>query len=147
MGHSYVNVLTHLVFSTKNRRKLIPINKQEELWRYLTGIGKNLRTNVLAVGGMPDHVHLLIVLTGPMSISELVQKLKASSSKWMSQAERDFAWQQGFGAFGVSASHRDEVIAYIHNQPEHHRKRSFEEEFVALLNAVGVEYDPRYVFG
>jgi putative transposase len=147
MGHSYMNVLIHLVFSTKERRKLIPTDKQEELWRYLTGIAKNLGFTVLAVGGMPDHVHLLIALSGTMAFSEFVQKLKANSSKWMAQETRDFAWQQGFGAFGVSASHRDDVMAYIHNQPKHHKKRSFEEEFVALLKAVGTAYDPKYVFG
>ena len=147
MGHSYLNILIHLVFSTKERRKLIPANKQEELWRYLTGIAKNLGCSVLAVGGMPDHVHLLIALNGTVPFSEFVQKLKANSSRWMSQGKREFVWQQGFGAFGVSASHRDDVIAYIHNQPEHHKKRTFEEEFVALLKAVGIEYDPRYVFG
>jgi REP-associated tyrosine transposase len=86
-------------------------------------------------------------LKGTLPYSEFVQKLKASSSQWMSETTRDFAWQQGFGAFGVSASDRDEVIAYIRNQGEHHKKRGFEEEFIAFLKAAGVEYDLRYVFG
>jgi REP element-mobilizing transposase RayT len=147
MGHSYLNILVHVVFSTKERRKLIAVEKQEELWRYLTGIGKNLGFSVLAVGGISDHAHLLMVLPGTMQLSVAVQKLKTNSSKWMSQHVREFSWQEGFGAFTVSASDRDQVIRYIHNQAEHHKKRTFEEEFVALLKAVGVDYDPKYVFG
>jgi REP element-mobilizing transposase RayT len=147
MGHSYLNILVHVVFSTKERRKLIAVEKQDELWRHLTGTGKNLGFSVLAVGGISDHVHLLIVLPGMMQPSVAVQKLKANSSSWMSQHVRGFSWQEGFGAFSVSASDRDQVIRYIHKQAEHHKKRTFEEEFVALLKAVGVAYDPKYVFG
>lgn len=147
MGHSYVNVLAHVVFSTKNRRSTIPLHKQEELWKYLAGTARNLGTPTIATGGMPDHVHLLLALSGPLSISTTVQKIKVSSSKWLATEIRDFAWQEGFGAFGVSSSQRQEVIAYIRNQSEHHKKRTFEEEFKALLKAVGVDYDPRYVFG
>ena len=144
MGHSYCNVLIHTVFSTKNRAKIISRDRQDELWRYMTGIAKNHDSNVLAIGGMPDHIHMLIALPGSVAYSTAIQKIKAGSSKWMGH---DFAWQEGFGAFSVSDSHRDEVISYIHNQEEHHKKRSFEEEFIALLKAHNVDYDPRYVFG
>jgi REP element-mobilizing transposase RayT len=96
---------------------------------------------------MTDHTHLLLAMPGTIPFSEVVQKIKASSSGSMSEQVRGFHWQEGFGAFSVSASHRDEVIHYIHNQAEHHKKRSFEEEFIALLKAIGVSYDPKYVFG
>jgi REP-associated tyrosine transposase len=147
MGHSYFNVLVHVVFSTKGRRKLIPVHKQEELWKYMSGIANNLATGTLAIGGMSDHVHLLLAVPGTINMSTAIQKIKTGSSKWLKAQVRDFSWQEGFGAFSVSASHRNDVIEYIRNQPQHHKKRTFEEEFVALLKAVGVEYDPKYVFG
>ncbi|HEU5234880.1 MAG TPA: IS200/IS605 family transposase [Terriglobales bacterium] len=144
MGHSYSNVLVHIVFSTKNRAKIIPRDHQEDLWRYMTGIAKSVKANVLAIGGMPDHIHALVALPGTIGHSTLIQKIKENSSKWMGSK---FEWQEGFGAFSVSDSRRDDVIAYIHNQEEHHKKRNFEEEFIALLKAHNVDYDPRYVFG
>jgi REP element-mobilizing transposase RayT len=147
MGHSYSNVLIHIVFSTKNRTKSIPRDRHEELWRYMTGIAKNLEVNILAIGGMPNHVHILSAIPGTLGYSTAIQKIKASSSKWMKKGVRNFGWQEGFGAFSVSDSRRDDVIAYIHNQEEHHKKRSFDEEFIALLKAHNVDYDPRYVLG
>ena len=144
MGHSYSNVLVHIVFSTKNRAKIIPRDRQEDLRRYMTGIAKSVKANVLAIGGMPDHIHTLVALPGTIGYSTVIQKIKENSSKWLGPK---FEWQEGFGAFSVSDSRRDDVIAYIHNQEEHHKKRSFEEEFIALLKAHNVDYDPRYVFG
>ena len=147
MGHSYINVLVHIVFSTKERRKIIPTDKQEELWKYMTGIARNLRVNTMAIGGMPDHIHMLIAESGRFLFLLCFRRSRAVPRNGSESKVRGFAWQEGFGAFGVSVSHRDKVIAYIRNQPEHHKKRSFEEEFLALLEAVGVDYDPRYVFG
>ena len=144
MGHSYSNVLVHVVFSTKNRAKMIPHDRQEDLGRYITGIATNIKVNILAIGGMPDHMHLLVGLPGTIGHSTAIQKIKENSSKWMGP---DFEWQEGFGAFSVSDSRRGDVIAYIHNQEEHHKKRNFEEEFIELLKAHNVDYDPRYVFG
>jgi len=144
MGHSYSNVLVHVVFSTKDRAKIIPHDRQEDLWRYMSGIGKNLKVNVVTIGGIADHMHMLIALPGTVGHSTAIKTIKENSSKWMGAG---FSWQEGFGAFSVSDSHRDDVIAYIHNQEEHHKKRSFEEEFIALLKAHNVDYDPRYVFG
>jgi|SRR5947209_1509002 len=95
----------------------------------MTGIARNLRVNTVAIGGMPDHIHMLIAESARIPISTVLQKVKAGSSKWLGKQVRGFAWQEGFGAFGVSVSHRNKVIAYIRNQPEHHKKRSFEEEF------------------
>jgi REP element-mobilizing transposase RayT len=113
----------------------------------MTGISKNLDANVLAIGGMPDHIHILMAQPGPLRFSVLIQKIKANSSRWMSRETADFSWQEGFGAFSVSDSRREDVIAYILNQEEHRKKRSFEEEFIALLKAHHVDYDPKYVFG
>jgi hypothetical protein len=90
---------------------------------------------------------MLIALPGTLGYSTAIQKMKASSSKWMSKEVHDFGWQEGFGTFSVSDSRRDDVIAYIHNQEEHHKKHNFDEEFIALLKAHNVDYDPRYVFG
>ena len=147
MGHSYHNVLIHIVFSTKERRKLIAREHQENLWRYITGIAKNLDTNVLSIGGMPDHIHILLAQPGMMPFSTIIQKIKINSSKWMEDTVRNFEWQEGFGAFSVSNSRRKAVIDYIHNQEKHHKKRSFEDEFIALLKAHNIDYDPKYVFG
>lgn len=113
----------------------------------MTGIAKRIHVRVLAIGGMPDHIHILIVLPGVMPFSSAIQKIKTYLSKWMVKSVRDFGWQEGFGAFSVSESRRDDVIAYIRNQEEHHNKREFEEEFIALLEAHHVDYDPKYVFG
>ena len=110
----------------------------------MTGIAKNIKVNVLAIGGMADHFHTLIALPGTLGHSTVIQKIKENSSKWMGLK---FEWQEGFGAFSVSDSRREDVIAYINNQEEHHRKRNFEEEFIALSKAHNVDYDPRYVFG
>jgi REP element-mobilizing transposase RayT len=140
MGHSYSNFLIRIVFSTKNRAKIIPRDRQGDLWRYMTGIAKNVKVNVLAIGGMPDHIHTLIALPGTIGHSTVIQKMKGNSSKRMGPK---FEWQEGFGAFSVSDSRREDVLAYIHNQEEHHRKRNFEEEFIALLTAHNVDYDPR----
>ena len=144
MGHSYSNVLVHAVFSTKNRAKIIPPDRQEQLWRYMVGIAKHHKVNVISIGGMSDHIHMLMALPGIIGHSTAIQKVKENSSKWMG---RSFEWQEGYGAFSVSDSRRKDVIAYIRNQEKHHKKRNFEEEFIALLKAHNVDYDPRYVFG
>ena len=110
----------------------------------MVGIGKNLKVNVIAIGGITDHIHMLVALPGTLGHSTAIQKIKENSSKWMGPK---FEWQEGFGAFSVSDSRREDVIGYIRNQEEHHKKRSFEDEFIALLKAHKVDYDPRYVFG
>ena len=97
---------------------------------------------------MPNHVHILMTVPGDMSLEKAMQLIKGASSHWMNQEQtKDFAWQEGYGAFTVGISQKDDTIAYIRSQAEHHRKRSFEEEFAAFLKKHGVEYDPQYVFG
>ena len=144
MAHTYVQNLVHVVFSTKDRRKLISQDCQPSLWGYMAGICKQQRIFVHEIGGMEDHAHVLFQLPPTWSLSDAVLEIKTSSSRWMG---RSFAWQRGFGAFSVSSSNLDAVIRYIRTQQAHHRKMSFEEEFIALLKKHGVEFDPRYVFG
>jgi len=147
MAHSYVCVYVHVVFSTKDRGPLIPEAKQRLLWKYLAGIAKNYGMKALAIGGMPDHVHLLLSLTSDISVSKTVNVLKSNSSKWMRVQSREFAWQEGYAAFSVSASGLSKVIDYINHQPEHHKKRDFAQEYLALLKKHGVEYDLAWVLG
>jgi REP element-mobilizing transposase RayT len=144
MSHSYAHNPVHVVFSTKERRKLIPKASQAGLWAYLAGACKKQRIFVHEIGGMEDHLHMLIEIPLTLSFSDALQEIKTSSSQWMG---RTFAWQRGFGVFGVSASNLGAVMRYIRTQETHHRKMTFEEEFIALLEKHKVAYDPRYVFG
>jgi putative transposase len=147
MSHSYNTNLIHLVFSTKERRNLIPRELQEKLWAYFVGIGRNHKIPVLAAGGIPNHIHLLFGLPATSDLSTAVATFKANSSRWLSEHGHRFAWQEGYGAFSVSPSRAESVKSYIRTQEEHHRKRTFEEEFVTLLEKSGVPYDPKYLFG
>jgi len=144
MSHTYANNIVHCVFSTKDRAPSIPAERASELHAYLGGIARGEGFTLIAAGGTANHIHLLFVLPASHSLAQAVQKLKGSSSRWMGQ---DFCWQEGYGAFSVSPSHVPVVKRYIQNQEEHHRKRNFEEEFVALLRNCEIEYDERYVFG
>jgi putative transposase len=146
MSHSYVANFVHCVFSTKDRREIIPADLQEKLWAYLIGIERNLKIEMLAVGGTGNHVHLLMGLPSTLALAEAVQKLKANSSRWMGEKGLDFAWQKGYGAFSVSPSLLDTVKEYVRNQAQHHEKRDFEEEFLALLRKSGVAFDEARVF-
>lgn len=149
MSHSYSSNRIHLVFSTKNRERRILEDLQPQLWAYMAGIARNHGFEAMKVGGVEDHAHALVILPATMPLAKAIQSLKACSSKWLNEtnAIKDFAWQEGYGAFSVSASQTDGVITYIENQREHHAKRSFEEEFVSLLKRYGVTYDPAHVLG
>jgi REP element-mobilizing transposase RayT len=144
MAHTYTSNFVHCVFSTKDRRPLIPATRATELYAYLGGIARGEGFSIIAAGGTANHVHLLFALPASTSLAQAVQKLKGSSSRWMGQG---FSWQEGYGAFSVSPSQVPVVKRYIQTQEEHHRKRNFEEEFVALLRNCGIEYDERFVFG
>ena len=142
MGHTYTDVFVHCIFSTKQRQCSIPENLQERLWAYLHGIARHLKVETLRVGGTANHVHLLLLLPPTVNLSELVQKLKANSSRWMGENGIQFSWQQGYGAFSVSPSMLPRTKEYIRTQMEHHRHISYEDEFLAILRKAGVEHSP-----
>src|SRR5262245_39048170 len=146
---SFVKVLVHFVFSTKQRVPMIAPDLTADLYPYMAGIVRQKRATLLALGGMPDHVHALIRLKADLSLSDTVRALKAGSSKWIHEKKNpipDFAWQEGYAAFSVSPSREAAVKSYILNQEAHHRRASFEEEIVDLLEKHGIEYDPKYLF-
>ena len=147
MAHAFSRNHIHLVFSMKDRRNAITKEWQPRLWAYLGGICENHEMIPLAVGGTQNHVHILFHLPPKLALAKAVSLVKANSSKWMSEQGIKFSWQEGYGAFSVSASNLDQVIRYIQNQDAHHRKTSFEDEFRALLRKHGVEYDSQYAFG
>lgn len=149
MPHSYVSNLMHCVFSIKERLPLITPELESRLWPYLGGIARENKMKAIAIGGTVDHIHALLSLPATMSFAKAVQLIKGGSSKWIHDTLREhrrFAWQEGYGAFSVSSSQAQKTIAYIRRQKEHHRKRSFQDEFIDLLEKHGIEYDRRYIF-
>ncbi|HSM86407.1 MAG TPA: IS200/IS605 family transposase [Candidatus Limnocylindrales bacterium] len=128
MAHALVQNFIHVVFGTKDRIKLIPREKHARTWAYLAGICHQQKIFVHEIGGMEDHVHMLIQLPPTLALADAVLKIKASSSKWMGKG---FAWQRGYGGFSVCRSTLDAVVRYIHNHEAHHRKMSYEQEFIA----------------
>ena len=150
MSHSYVSALFHCVFSTKDRRKTIDIELQERLWHYLGGIAREDNLKALAIGGVEDHVHLLLSMPSTISVAKAMQLVKGDSSKWIHDEfpeRRAFAWQEGYGAFSIGISQVEETKRYIANQREHHKTKTFQEEYLAFLDKHGVQYDPQYVWG
>ena len=149
MPHSYVSNLVHYIFSTKERFPFIDQELESRLWPYMGGIARANGMKALAIGGTSDHVHTLVSLPATLNVAKAIQLIKGGSSKWIhDQLPKygKFAWQDGYGAFSVSASQMKNVISYIDGQKEHHRKKTFEEEFLEFLDKYGVDYDPRYVF-
>ncbi len=144
MGHTYTSTLFHIVFSTKERQPAIA--EPPKLWAYLAGVARNLHYEPFAIGGTENHVHALLRLPGHIPVAEAVQKLKANSSRWLGENGAWAGWQEGYGAFSVSASNVDAVRHYIQNQPEHHRRRSFEDEFLTLLTKSAVAFSRAEVF-
>ena len=147
MPHSYSQNIVHIIFSTKNRRKIIPKEFQPTLWAYIAGVCKNHEIHVEAIGGTNDHIHLLIRVPAAMSVAKAIRTIKSNSSKWMNDQGRRFEWQEGYAAFSVSASLVARVARYIHTQEAHHKRMTFDAEFVAILKKHGVKFDPNFVFG
>lgn len=145
MADSYSKILVHCVFSTKNR--LPQIAEPGKLWSYLRGIARNRNIDTLAVGGTANHVHMLITLPRDITISNLMRDLKANSSRYLNEKRRGFRWQDGFAAISVSPSQLGAVKKYIETQEQHHTHRSFESEYVALLDKSGVNCSPEYTLG
>ena len=149
MSRTYTQLLTHAVFSTKERVRLIALEIKAELHAYLGGLIRELKGKPYSVNGTEDHVHMLLSLPPVVSISEALRFIKANSSGWIHDKwahRRSFAWQLGYGAFSVSQSAVHEVVQYIHDQEKHHRKMTFQEELIALLKEHEIDYDPRYIW-
>jgi putative transposase len=147
MSHAYSRNYVHLVFATKDRRRVIKEPVQQKMWPYLASIAQEYGITVNAIGGGEDHVHLLLGIPPKLSIATIVRALKANSSKWMNETGHWFAWQAGYGVFSVSVSNLSAVAKYIGDQAEHHKTRNFEEEYFALLRKHGVDFSPDHVFG
>ena len=149
MPASYSSVLVHVVFSTKNRQPWIRPEIEPEFYAYMATICREMDSPSLAIHGMPDHVHLLIRLGRKTSLADLVEEVKKRSSKWIKTKGPEYAefyWQTGYGAFSIGESGVDALKQYIANQKEHHRERTFQEEFVALLGKYRIPYDERYLW-
>jgi len=151
MANTYTQLYVQLIFAPKGRKKMIPKTHKEEVQKYITGIIQDERRKhkLLAINCMPDHIHIFVGLHPAQSISNLVSDIKTASTKfikkqsWMPYA---FEWQVGFGAFTYSKSHIDRVVKYILNQEEHHKKKTFKEEYLDFLNKFDVSYDEKYLF-
>lgn len=149
MPQSLSLVIVHLVFSTKDRASYFSPAIRPELFAYLSEVSRNSGCDCYGVGGMPDHIHMAVRLSRTLTIAALVQELKVSSSAWLKTKGRnlaDFAWQRGYGAFSVAPRDLDSVVTYIDRQEEHHRTRTFQEEYRAFLTKYGIDYDERYVW-
>jgi REP-associated tyrosine transposase len=142
--HSFTSCLVHCVWSTKNREPLLSSDLRDRLWPYLGGIARENKMKALAIGGAVDHVHMLVSLPATLCLAKAMQLLKGNSSKWIRETfpkMRSFAWQEGYGAFSVGISGVDTTVAYIRKQPEHHRRRTFREEFATMLHKHGFQYE------
>jgi REP element-mobilizing transposase RayT len=149
MANSYISLYIHYVFSTKERQPLLTPEIQERVWSYMGGIARKNKMKALSVGGTKDHVHLLMSLPATVSVSKAVQLIKGGSSRWIrDQIENmeNFSWQTGYGAFSINVSIVRETILYIERQEEHHKFKSFQEEYIEFLKKHGIDYDERYVW-
>jgi putative transposase len=148
VSHTSGNILLHLIFSTQGRRPLIKREFRPDLFAYLGGIVREMQATALIINGTADHVHMLLRIRPAQSAAEIVRVVKANSSKWVrAKWSSDFAWQTGYGVFSVSESNVPAVKKYIAEQEEHHKKHSFQEEFLTFLKKNHVEYDERYIWG
>ena len=149
MANTYSQLYIHLVFAVQGRQHLVGEAVREWLQQYLMGIALECQHKPLAIYCMPDHTHFLVGLNPDQSIADLVQRLKAGFSKWLNENRLlpgRFEWQRGYGAFSYARSQLNDVVQYILKQPEHHRRRSFREEYLQLLVRFGVAFDARYLF-
>jgi REP element-mobilizing transposase RayT len=150
MANTYTSLTYHVIFSTKKREPVLDQSTCERLWPYLGGIARENEMKALEVGGASDHVHMLLSVPPTLALPKAIQLIKGGSSHWVKShfpKLPSFAWQDGYAAFTVSESNVDAVRSYIRDQPEHHRKRSFIEEYRALLRKHKVAFDEKYLLG
>jgi putative transposase len=149
MPNTYSELYIHLIFTVKGKANLIRKENKEELHKYITGIIKSRKQKLLCVNSVPDHIHILVSMSPDFTISDLVRDVKHYSmdfinkNKWM---PGKFYWQEGFGAFSCSKSYQENLIKYIKNQEEHHKKQTFREEYIEFLKKYEIEYDDKYLF-
>ena len=149
MANTYTQIYIQTVFAVKNRVCLINKEWKDELYKYITGIVENNNHKLIAINGVPDHIHIFIGMKPDQSISDLLQDIKGASSKWINEkkfVKGKFQWQSGYGAFSYSQSQIDKVVKYIQRQEEHHRRKTFKEEYVALLKAFEIVHNEKYLF-
>lgn len=149
MPNTYTQLYIQAVFVVRYRAALIDKRWKDDLYKYITGIVRQQGHKLYAINGMPDHVHLFVSMSPTQSLSDLMQDIKGSSSKWINEkkfTKGKFNWQAGYGAFSYSHSHIDAVVKYILNQERHHTRKTFREEYEELLDTFNVDYDKRYLF-
>ena len=148
MANTYTQMYIQLVFAVQNRMSLIQYEWKDELYKYITGIVQNNKHKLIAINGMPNHLHVFVGYKPLQLIPDLLQDIKGSSSGWINSrhlVKGRFSWQEGYGSFSYSHSHIDNVVKYILNQEQHHKKRTFREEYTDLLNKFNVDYDEKYI--
>jgi putative transposase len=149
MPDTFSKLIYHVVFGTKHREPLITPALRQELHPYVAGIVRSQNGVLFEIGGMPDHIHVVLQIRPDMAVADMVRLIKANSSKWANErpdSRGRFSWQRGYGAFSVSVSQLDSVREYVRNQEGHHRQRTFQEEFVGFLKRHGIEFDERYLW-
>lgn len=149
MPNTFSQIYIHVVFAVKGRGNLISSSHREELHKYITGVVQAKSQKLLAIFCMPDHCHLLIGMKPDMSVSDIVRDIKANASRFINEQDwmiGKFSWQEGFGAFSYAKSQQDDVVKYILSQEEHHKVRTFKEEYLEILKRFEVEYNEQYLF-
>ena len=144
MGHTFSNILNHIIFSTKDRLNLLSSETRKSVYAYLCGIAKAENCQIIKIGGIEDHIHILVILKPSISPSDFARKIKTNSSRWIHENYpklKDFAWQPGFSCFSVSESAKDSVIKYIDNQEKHHKRISFKDELKMFLQKNNINFD------
>lgn len=149
MANTYTQIYVQIVFAVKGRQNLISENIREKVEKYICGIVSNKKSKPIAIYCNPDHLHILIGLHPTISVSDMARDIKANSSKWINEhnlIQGKFAWQEGFGAFTYSKSQIDTVVKYIMNQPEHHKKTTFRDEYIQFLKNFEIDYNEKYLY-
>ena len=149
MPNTYTQIHIQFIFAVKYREGVIHSSWKDELYKYITGIVQNNKHKMICINGMPDHIHLLLGVRPTPSISDLMQDIKGSSSKWINEKKflkGKFEWQEDYGAFSYSKSHIKNVCTYIENQEQHHKKKTFRQEYLEVLEKFEIEYDDKYLF-
>lgn len=149
MANTYTKLYIHLVFAVKGRQNLIQKTWQDELHKYICGIVNLKEQKVYAIGGVADHIHILLSIKPTIAFSDIVRDIKANSSKWINEKRYvigKFQWQEGFGAFSTNQSQLNVIIAYINNQEEHHKQKTFKDEYLELLQKYNIEFEEKYLF-